>query len=364
MIGRKPLPMTQAARSAVWMGCALALALACEEKKSDSASSGDAAVASTAPVVDPSLAKAVASARGAGPAAPVAAEGDGPPPTGVFPPGAADEQHKKGEAPKLAVGSTGSEPRVALRTPLEPGWKQTGSVAVSLRAGRQMLPPVTLEMSFSAAKPKPDDPPGVPVAVKVTGAKMGDVDGQPAPKDLSAQIAKMKGSRLDYRVLPSGVAVEHRYELPMGADPNLNTILRSVSETLAATSLSYPEEPVGAGAYWLITSREFISGADVVQYRMVKLTSVEGGKLTLSINAKRYSATPKLTLHGLPPGDLTLEEFQSTADGDFEATKGAFYPQSGELKSVLNAALAPAAQPDQRMGVQSLADATLSFQPK
>lgn len=352
--------MSNLARLAPWLLLAVGC-LACEEEKSKSTSAADAAAAN-APVVDPSLAKAVASARTAAPGPAATTEGDGPPPTGVFEPGKADALHKKGAPPKLTLGSAGKEPRITLSTDVKPGWKKTGTVAVALRAGRQMLPPIALTIAFEAQKPKAgEEAQGVPVVGKVTAAKLGDIQGQAPPKELTAQIAKIKGSRIEYRVLDNGVAVDHRHELPAGSDPNLNTILRSATETLAATHLAYPSEAVGDGAYWLITSREFISGADVVQYRLIKLAQIQGDQLSISINAKRYSAAPRLTLQGLPPGDLTLDEFQSTADGAFQVKKGAAYPSSGELKSVLNASLIPADQPDQRMGVQSLSDATLTF---
>jgi hypothetical protein len=341
------------------------LSSGCEDKKSSSTASkeADAGETETAQAVDPSLAKAVAQVEksGATPGAKPDA-GDGPPESGVFSPGKADELHKKGVPPTVKLGQAGTAPRKVLTVTMAPGDKRKGSVELTMRSGRNVLPGIGLDLSFEAKKPKPEEA-GVSISVKVLGAKVGDIQGQAAPKELTDQIAKMKGSRVDYRMLPNGAAVDPRYDLVKGADENLNMVLRSLTETLTVASLVVPREAVGEGAFWLVTSREFAGGADVIVYRLVKLDAIKGDKLSVTISTKRYAAAPKLTLMGLPPGkDLTLEQYQSTSDGQLEYASGRALPSSGSLKSALLAALSQAGQaPDQRMGVQSMADATLSM---
>ncbi|MCA9596346.1 MAG: hypothetical protein KC776_23690 [Myxococcales bacterium] len=349
----------------VWgSGLLLALVAAgCEEKKpSVSTPEADAGEVENAQAVDPSLAKAVAQVeKQGGGAATTADAGDGPPESGVFAPGKADELHKKGTPPLVKLGQAGSAPREVLKVALSPGDKRKGNVELTMRSGRNVLPGIDLSLSIEAQKPKPGED-GIPVLVKVVGAKVGDIQGQPAPKELSAQVSKTKGSKVEYRLLPNGAAVDPRYELAKGADENLNMVLRSLMETLTTASLVVPKEAVGAGAMWMVTSREFVGGADVVAYRLVKLDSVDKDKLSITVSAKRYAASPKLTLMGLPPGkDLSLEQFQSTADGQLEVLKGHSLPGSGTLKSTLLAALSDGTQSDQRVGVQAMADATLSI---
>lgn len=335
------------------------LSAACEEKKASAPTSASAETP-TGPAVDPNLAQAVAAASVAAPTAASPKNEDGPPESGVFAPGKADEMHKKGDAPKIDVGSTGGAPKRQLSLNLPPGSKQTGSIVLTMRAARQMLPPMQFDLSLEAQKPKADDP-ATPLQVKVTTASLGDMQGQAMPPELQAQIAKLKGSRVDLKVLASGAVTDSRYELPKGADPGLNTVLRTVAESLAVSSVVYPSEPVGVGATWLVTSREFATGADVVSYRMFKLDALTETDMTLSVSTKRYSATNKLTLAGLPPGDLSLEEFQYAATGKATVAVGALFPSESEQNQGLNAVLVPADNPQQRMGVQSQATATLKF---
>ncbi|HMR08963.1 MAG TPA: hypothetical protein PKA88_24450, partial [Polyangiaceae bacterium] len=106
---------------------------------------------------------------------------------------------------------------------------------------------------------------------------------------------------------------------------------------------------------------DFAAGADVISYRMIKLDAISEPGLTLSMSTKRYSATDKLTLAGLPPGDLKLEQFQSDASGKATLQSGALFPAEGDQNQNLNAVLVPSDNPQQRMAVQSQASATLKF---
>jgi hypothetical protein len=84
------------------------------QKKSDAGTKVDE--------IDPNLAEAVAAAsverRGA--AVPPQVEG-GPPPDGVFAPGAADKELARGAMPKVTLGSEGSDPKQQLGPGKSPG---------------------------------------------------------------------------------------------------------------------------------------------------------------------------------------------------------------------------------------------------
>src|SRR5262245_46286997 len=98
--------------------CAVALAsllmiAGCEEEKKTHVSSEDGGGISDKPAVDPNLAKAMAAASAKGGPATLRQPG-GPPANGVFDPGAADKEMPKGAAPKITLGSAGSDPKLVL----------------------------------------------------------------------------------------------------------------------------------------------------------------------------------------------------------------------------------------------------------
>jgi len=349
---------------------------ACEDKPKETKASAPDAAGSPAAAVDPNLAEAVAAAGSkAARVDAAAAQGDGPPESGVFPPGKADEQLASGAPPKVALGDAGKEPRASLAAEVAPGWKQAGSLELALRLGRAALPALDIGLSVEAVKPKapaapaadgepaaPAGDPAVAMVAKITSIKLTEDLGAQG-KQLISQLGKMRGSRIQYRIVSGGIAVDFSYELAKGAEQELDMVLRAVAEALETVTVGFPKEPVGTGGYWLITTRGEAGGADVIAYRLVKVEAIAGDELTLSVSTKRYAATSKLSLVGLPPG-TELEQFQSSAEGKLTVRRGNPLATGGTTKQTFVAQLVPAGQPDQRLGVQSLAEVTASFGKK
>src|SRR5579872_2021812 len=90
------------------VGAAL-LGAACDEKKTSSDAPRTDAGAEKYASADPKLEKALQAAASAS-----AANDNGPPPTGIFGPGAADKRHARGLPTKVAMAADGAEPRVTL----------------------------------------------------------------------------------------------------------------------------------------------------------------------------------------------------------------------------------------------------------
>jgi hypothetical protein len=323
------------------------LSSSCEKESSE----GPKPLESAAPqkqALDPELAQAVAaaSARAKG-QTPGEAQAGGPPPTGIFAPGAADREAQKGAPPKVTLGADGSEPRVSLQPAQpKPGAKTNGSIQIELQSDpRQGGIPIDFALTLEAQKPKEaSDAPGpVTVIARVNNAGIA-LNG--APPELSRNIGKLKGSKVEYQVLPDGGGTGFKFELAKGADANLEDSVRALSDALAVITLPYPEKPVGVGAYWMATSRDGLFGLDLVTYRLVKVESIEAGRVNLSVNTKRYSAVPTFDLVGLPPdAPRDMREFQALAEGKLQVVPGAGFPGGGEQVSLLAAALGKGNQP-------------------
>lgn len=222
---------------------------ACEKESSE----GPKPLESAAPqkqALDPELAQAVAaaSARARG-QSPAEAQAGGPPPTGIFAPGAADREAQKGAPPKITLGAEGSEPRVSLQPAQpKPGTKTNGSIQVELQSDpRQGGIPIDFALTLEAQKPKEaSDAPGpVTVIARVNNAGIA-LNG--APPELTRNIGKLKGTKVEYQVLPDGGGTGFKFELAKGSDANLEDSVRALSDALAVITLPYPEKPVGVGA--------------------------------------------------------------------------------------------------------------------
>jgi hypothetical protein len=368
--------MTTWRRTFTTLALASIVLAGCEDKKSETKASTDAAV-QEGPVVDPDLAEAMkstSSKKKGGLNAEDSESGKGPPPTGIFAPRAADAELAKGAAPKITLGSEGSEPRIRL-VAAQPtaGWKRTGSVELSIRAGRNQLPAVTAELSFEASKPKPAPlaetggashaDGAMPIAVKVVKASLSPTQLAAGGSELEQMLGKLKGSGVAFRVLPSGASDDFSVVLAKDTAQDLDALLRPLSEVLAAVTMPFPDKPVGKGAFWMVTSRDNVMGVDVVSYRMVRVEEIQDDVATLTLSIKRYAASSDLSLPGVPP-DAKLEQFQSVAEGQLDVSaNGALLPTSGNLKQTLVAMLTPpaGADPTQRLSAQTSSEASVRF---
>lgn len=302
---------------------------------SESAASPDAG-APRKEALDPDLAQAVAAASAMRPGGRAAQEG-GPPPNGIFAPGAADKEIARGQAPKLTLGSDGAEPRLNLfPAQPKPGSKNSGTIQVVQQSQGAGLP-VEFAVTFEAQKPKAEGATAVSVQVRVTGARVA-VAG--APKEVETQVGKLRGAKVEYEVSPDGAGQNYRYEVPKAASGELGDIVRALTDVLAVVTLPYPDKPVGVGAFWMATSRDGAMGLDLVTYRMVKVEKIEGNKVTLNVNTKRYSTSPRFDLPGLPPeAPRNLAEFQALAEGTLQIEVGKGFPIGGTQNSALGATL-------------------------
>jgi len=279
----------------------------------------------------------------------------GPPPTGIFGPGEADKAAPKGSPATLTLGSNGSEPRVSLGPAPKPGLKRAGTIDLATQSDPQQgAIPIQFAVTLEALKPKAEPkegeaPPLTSVVVKVTNAK---INAPGVPADLASAVGKLKGSRVEYQVGADGSALNLRTEIPKGIDAGFKDPVQALSDLLLNVALPYPNKPLGLGAFWMVTSRDMIMGLDVVTYRMVKVEKIEGTHVSLSVNTKRYAASPAFELEGLPPdAPHTMGEFRSMGEGKVTVASGEAVPNEGEIQSLIGATLGPV-DAKQRMGVQ------------
>jgi hypothetical protein len=308
-----------------------------ETKKSDAE-----AKASKVDAIDPNLAEAVAAASVATPGgkgAPPAQTDGGPPADGVFAPGVADKEIARGALPKVTLGNEGSAPKLQLGVSKSPA-KMTGTIQIALQADpRQGAIPVLLNVAVEPKKAEAakegEAPVSLPVSVRIISAK---IDAPSVPPDLDAQLAKLKGSKVEYSILPSGAGAGFRFDVTKGAPEEFKDVVRSLSDALGMLTIPYPDKPLGAGAYFMVTSREDVQGMDLVTYRMVKVKQVTEAGATLDVSTKRYAASRAIDFPGLPPEiEKNLAEFQASSDGSVELGKGAILPGKGQVSSVLAA---------------------------
>jgi len=309
--------MTGEARVRALTLAAVFVALAaCEDKSQSEAKPAASAKADggapRSSGIDKNIAQAVAEvAGGKGPGA------SGPPAAGVFAPGAADKEIRSGDPPMLALGGKGEGATVTFAG--GPAKKKVDAkVMVSVQMGpRSAMPTVELSVTqeANAAGESADEKPAAPTeaTLRVVGAKLSSEQPGELPAGLDKQIAKLKGSKYHFVLGANGAGRLAGIDIPKEADSGLATILETAGDTLSLAMLPYPTEPVGAGAFWMVTTRGTLFGLETVSYRMMKLQRVENDRATISMSTKHYVVSGRVGFQGLPPHKIG--EFNQTGNG-------------------------------------------------
>jgi hypothetical protein len=326
-----------------------------EKAKDEKAEEG----AEQKPVVDNKIASAMKAAAQAEAEQAQGAQAGAPPPDGILGAEAADREIAQGKPAEVTLGGAGSAPKLSLGSgELKAGDGPKGTLQVSYRIGGSVVP--TLEYGFQLLRAAPGE--ADPVRTKVMLLKATPAADQPGrlPPNMAAEVAKLNGSSVEFASTHQG--------LPLGAakveaknnDPQLVPLVESAATALTELVLPRPEVPVGAGAFWMVKSREAFNGADVVVYRMVKVESVTNDVAELSVNTRRYLAGNTLALEGLPPH--TIREFRGEGTATLSLRQGAAYPHQGKVRENMLALVAPNDQPGQAIPVQSDLSGTFTTQ--
>lgn len=349
-------------RNSLYPGLVLAaLALAGCESKPKTVNADEVEAGAKKAAVDPALARAVAAASAHRPAPPPGNRPGAPPENGIFAPGAADKAMPRDAEPKIVLGKQGKAPLFKLK-PLQPkpGYRHKAKLALTLRGGRGALPPLDLELTLATKRSK-DAKAGssgpVDAEVTIDSADVSSSERANVPPAFIDHISKLKDSHITYSILPDGAGKNFSYDLSKGAK-GMDTELDSLVDAFAAMTIPVPDKPVGIGAMWMVTTRGMVAGIDVVSYRLVKLESVEGNQVKLTVNAKRYAADDHVDVPGLPPnlGKVKLAQFVSTSNGSIDLVKGVPLPTGVYLTQMLQAPIVAVKNP--RRPVANMQSAT------
>ncbi len=324
MTRTKPGPL--AITLALGCACSAWLGVACDEKKSkDSAPAADASASTDKyATADPKLEKALQAAAAAS-----GSSENGPPPDGIFAPGAADRRHPKGAPTTIDVVADGSEPRISLVAASPEGGPAPDVIRTSygpaaIELGMQMGPRVampTIDFGFTIGPAKKDDGGIDWLVAEVKRATPAKEQFGELPPGTDKAIASLEGTQIRIKVAADGGESDMQTVLGKLSHPELNRLARSAAEALVFASVPLPAKPVGVGAQWIAETRMPLSGLDVVAYRAYRLKSIEGNRVHLSLDVKAYAAGGETQLQGVPK-EATLEQVDAQAQGELELVRG------------------------------------------
>lgn len=321
-----------------WLCATFLFGVAVTACKDDPPPTKEAAPTATAPEPEAKIKSVFTADPSATSTAPA---GQAPPPNGVFGPGEADKAHPPGAPATVEVIDKGAEPRQVLR----PGGlsdKETVQVLIGLRGGGAVFPNVvyTLELAKPKAgkdEAKEEGEPTGPEPLSMTIKAVALAKEQPGqlPPDLDKEIQKVKGSRIETKVLPSGalLGTQISYGEEM-KDQALRPLVDSIGDVMSYFFSPYPEEPIGKGGYWISHDRLSIQGLELVRYRVTKVEEMKGDELLLSVQLRHYLAGGDISaLVGKDQPGIVAGAFDSTGQAQLTRKQKGLVPITGEMRS-------------------------------
>jgi hypothetical protein len=265
----------------------------------------------------------------------------------------AESEAPSGAAPKLSVGGEGAGPKFLLRSDKAVLPKNL-SMELSIQAGMdQGLPPISVSLGLESKKADSGT-----AALSVV-AKIRDIQvTMPnVPAEFTQQLAGLKGSKVSFSLSAQGAGFGFSAELPKTAKPELRDLLDAVTDGIALLTVPVPSAPVGAGAFWMVPSREIVAGFGFISYRMVKVRSVTEKGAELEYDGRRYAVGRAIDPSLLPPGSppALLKEMAAAAKATFKISVDRAIATEMDGNSAMRGAIdagdapGPQGQPNQRV---------------
>ena len=278
--------------------------------------------------------------------------GGGPPPTGIFEPGAADKEVPPNTPPTLKVIDDGVPPRVSVQPADASKEEKLPFVLVLALGGKSILPPLIIDLTVGPEKiegtkekgDKGDKPAasasaavepakGPPRVVATVGAVNLAEGAKEAPKELTDALGKLKGSTISFVLTKTG-PVDVQRKLAKDAEKQLDLHLRAIAEGLSGLYVAAPDKPVGVGGYWMVTDRHQSMGVEVIRYRVFKVTKVEGNNASVSLDVRQYAVNDKIDIPELGPQlqGLSLGRYQTQGKAVLDLEPGHVFPPAAAFK--------------------------------
>jgi hypothetical protein len=310
---------------------ALVLSQACQKSDSnESAKPAEGAVTASRPVADKEIERALeaASKQEAAPAA------NTPPRDGILTPSRAEAEAATGAPAKLVLGATGSEPRVKLAATEITG-ARLGGIELAVRTGAgAALPTVAFALKADPVKPAAEGA-TKRVHIDLVQADLGKEQPGQIPDEIRRQVQLIQGSSFEYASVNGLPAGATSFARGKNTPVDSELLLAAAASGLDAVLTAFPEEPVGVGAFWMLTMRSKFLGADVVSYQMVKVAGVSPDAVSLDLTTQRYAVGNQFALQGLEGSELL--QFQSSDKGQIVIVPGDRYPVDGVVQQSLMA---------------------------
>lgn len=239
---------------------------------------------------------------------------------------------------KIVVENTGGEKKVALRYQYTAGVVTTAmmemKMGMQISMGTMQQPAISLPLMKMAMKLTNRE-------VKDSGNLVYDfilesMDVVPEADTPAPMVDQMKASLKDItgmngnaEVTPRGITKAADMKMPANSNPQLASMMDNFKQQMSQMSVPLPEEPVGEGAAWTVTTQLTTNGMLVTNQYKYTLTKLDGSNIEMTVALVQSAEPQELKNPALPAGTvLKLQEFKSSGSGTVKMDLSKMVPTS------------------------------------
>lgn len=295
----------------------------------------------SAPSDDAPKAETPAAAEAPAEAAPANTKADGD--AAATTPAAGNEVTTKNPKPVIKVLDAGQEPRTPLRVKVEAGQRETMTMTMTMS--------MDMDMGGMGAIPKMDMPPiEMTMPIHVTSVSdtgdfryefsLDSVTVKDRPGTPPELIEALRGSMKGMIGLSGSTVVSNRgevreasFKVPPDVQPQIKQTMESMQQSMQQIAIPFPEEAVGIGAKWEVTSTlSQVGGINMTQVSEYEITAREGDVLTLNNGIQQNAPKQVMNAPGIPStAAVTLQSMSSKGGGSTSFDLSRVVPVKGDL---------------------------------
>jgi hypothetical protein len=213
--------------------------------------------------------------------------------------------------PQLELLNQGAEPRRELRFKPTVNVKEKATLTLKMNtatsvAGQPMLsldmPAMVMGMDLVATQVDPNG--DIHYQFSYTDADVAGEGTLPpqAIEGMRSNLKKIIGMSGTAIVDNRGHTKASNFVLPEGSDTTLKQLLDQLSKSLEQISAPIPEETVGIGAQWRVSSSVNIGGINLNQITTYQLVELQDNSFTLNVSVEQHAGEQNFSSPQMPSG--------------------------------------------------------------
>ena len=243
--------------------------------------------------------------------------------------------------PEVRLVEAGSEPRYRLRLGPEPGISQT--LRMRLQMGMRMTangeegppqqtPPWEMDMESTVRSIAPNG--DVDYTFRVLSVGLGDDPATPPEvrEQIQSGLQGLVGLGGTGTLTARGYSKETRLEIPATLPPQQSQTLQGLHQSMKQMSVPLPEEPVGLGGAWEVTSTLEQNGLQVGQRIRYEVTSIDEERVRARVTGEQRADNQPLPPTGQPGTSAELLSLKTELEGETVLQHAGFLPESSRLE--------------------------------